>query len=335
MKTVLITGANGFVGSFIVEASIKAGFKTLAAIRKTSNTRYLNIDGVNIVYLNLNNKDELKQQLYNIIQQYGPIHYVVHNAGVTKVKRLSDFYEHNYQTTVNLVDALLELNITLNKFVYMSSLAAWGAGNPQTLEPVKLSDKPMPNTEYGKSKLLADEYVRSKEQLPWIILRPTGIYGPRDVDYLAFFKTIQRGIEPYIGFKPQYLTFIYVKDLAQLVVTALKSDVVHKAYFVSDGKVYTSNEFSHITKQVLHKKTIKIRVPLFLVKIIVTLAELLHKPFGRTPVLNKDKYHILSATNWKCETEPLVNDFNFEAQYDLSRGVAEAIQWYKEQQWLK
>lgn len=335
MKTVLVTGASGFVGSFIVEATIRAGFKTLAAIRKTSSTRYLNIDGINLVYLNLNNQNELKHQLQDIIQQNGPLHCVVHNAGVTKVKRISDFYEHNYQTTVNLVDALLELNITLDKFVYMSSLAAWGPGNPKTLEPVKLSDTPMPDTEYGKSKLLADEYVRSKHQLPWIILRPTGIYGPRDVDYFAFFKTIKNGFEPYIGFRQQYLTFIYVKDLARLVVEVLKSPMVHKAYFVTDGNVYTSEQFSFFTKQFIRKKTISVRVPLFLFKIIVTLAELLYKPFNRTPVLNKDKYHILSATNWKCETEPLKSDFNFVAQYDLYNGLSETIQWYKEQQWLK
>ncbi len=335
MKTVLITGASGFVGSFIVEACINAGFKTLAAIRKTSSTRYLNLDGVNLVYLNLNNKNELKHQLQEIIQKHGNVHYVVHNAGITKAKRTSDFYEHNYQTTVNLVDTLHELNITIEKFIYMSSLAAWGPGNPNTLEPIRLSDKPMPNTEYGKSKLLADEYVRTKHQLPWIILRPTGIYGPRDVDYLAFFKTIRRGLEPYIGFKQQYLTFIYVKDLAQLIVKALNSDIVHRAYFVSDGKVYTSEEFSQITKHVLHQKTIKIRVPLTLVKIIVVLAELLYKPLGRTPVLNKDKYNILSATNWKCEVELLVVDFNFEAHYDLTKGVADTISWYKEQRWLE
>ncbi|MCX7861533.1 MAG: NAD(P)-dependent oxidoreductase [Bacteroidales bacterium] len=334
MKNAIITGASGFVGSHIVEACLQNNIKPFAAIRKTSNTKYLQHPDIQILYLNLNHKDELKEQLNQFLHQHGHIDYIIHNAGITKAKKLTDFYEHNYQTTVNLVDAILELNIPIKKFIYISSLAAWGAGNPTTLEPVKNSDTPNPKTIYGRSKLLADEYIQSKN-LPWIIFRPTGIYGPRDIDYLEFFKTIQKGIEPYIGFKKQYLTFIYVKDLARLICLALSSNIVQKSYFVSDGNVYTSEEFARITKTILNKKTIPIRIPLILLKIIVFIIELCYKPFGRTPVLNKDKYYILSALNWKCDIEPTLQDFNFIPQYNLTTGVKETIEWYKQHQWLK
>jgi len=335
MKNVIVTGASGFVGSFIVEECLKKGYRTFAGIRKTSSKKYLTEKNTQIIYLNLNDKEELKNQILEIIKYTGKIHYIIHNAGVTKVKKITDFYKNNYNTTKNLIEAILELKIELEKFIYVSSLAVYGCGNKQTLEPIKITDTPLPNTEYGKSKLKAEEFIKSKIEIPWLIFRPTGIYGPRDVDYFVYFKTIQNGFEPYIGFKTQYLTFIYVKDLVKLLTDALESNIVHKSYFVSDGNTYTSEDFANIVKNILNKKTIRFRVPLWIVKIIVVILETIYKPFGKTPVLNTDKYNILSTTNWKCDISETINDFNFVPQYNLEKGIYETIQWYKKQGWLK
>jgi len=334
MKKVLITGASGFVGSFLIEEAIKRGYKPIAGIRTSSSKKYLQQPEIDFIYFNLFDKEQIKQQLEQYIQKNGTIDYIIHNAGVTKVKRLDEFMKVNFECTRNFVEALIESNHIPEKYIQISSLAAFGPGNNKTLEPVKLNDKPQPNTEYGRSKLKAEEFVRSKTELPWIVFRPTGIYGPRETDYFVYLKTINRGFEPYIGFKSQHLTFIYVKDLARLVFDALESPFKHQSYFIADGNVYLSEEYATIVKKHLHKKTIKLRVPLFLVKLISIILEFIFGLFGRTPVLNKDKYNILSSLNWKCEVEPLYKDFNFKAEYDLDKGVKESIDWYKEHKWL-
>jgi len=334
MKKVLITGASGFVGSFLVEEAIKRGYKPIAGIRTSSSKKYLQQPEVDFIYFNLFDKEQIKQQLNEYVQKNGKIDYIIHNAGVTKVKRLDEFMKVNYECTRNFVEALIESNHIPEKYIQISSLAAFGPGSNKSLEPVKLSDIPQPNTEYGRSKLKAEEFVRSKTELPWIVFRPTGVYGPRETDYFVYLQTIKRGFEPYIGFKSQHLTFIYVKDLARLAFDALESPIKHQAYFIADGNVYLSEEYAAIVKKHLHKKTIKLRVPLFLVKFISIILESFFSLFGRTPVLNKDKYNILSSLNWKCEVEPLYRDFNFKAQYDLDKGVKESIDWYKENKWL-
>ncbi len=334
MKTVLVTGASGFVGSHLTEELLKHGFRTIAAIRFSSSTKYLTHPEIIIYRLNLNDKEQLKNDLLKLSQQVGEIHYIIHNAGITKAKRLNDFWTHNFGTTKNLVDVITELQLKVEKFIYISSLAAYGAGNPFTLEPVKLTDIPNPQTEYGRSKLAAEEYVMENSHFPWIVFRPTGIYGPRDVDYFVFLKIIQRGFEPYVGFKTQHLTFIYIKDLVRLVVQALESKVFNKSYFVSDGNTYTSEEYADIVKKALNKKTFRIRVPLFMVKTLAYLTELIYKPFGVLPLLNKDKYYLLSSINWKCDIEQTITDFSFTPQYNLEKGVKESIQWYKENGWL-
>ncbi len=335
MKKVLITGASGFVGSFMVEEALKRGYQPVAGIRETSSKKYLTDERIQFLYLNLHDKEQLKQQLIAYTQQNGSFDFIIHNAGVTKAKHIEDFMRVNYECTKNFIDAIIETKIIPKKYVQISSLAALGPGNPITLEPIKSTDIPHPNTEYGRSKLKGEQYLTSSTTLPWIVFRPTGIYGPRETDYFVLIKTINGGLEPYMGFKTQHLTFIYVKDLVRTVFDTLESNLVHKAYIISDGKEYTSEEYSAIIKKHLHKKTLRIRVPLIIVKIISTVLEFFYGWFGKTPLLNKDKYNILSTMNWRCEIEPLQQELNFTAQYDLDRGVKESIDWYKENKWIK
>ncbi|MEI7663619.1 MAG: NAD(P)-dependent oxidoreductase, partial [Bacteroidota bacterium] len=220
------------------------------------------------------------------------------------------------------------------KFIFISSLAAFGPGNPDTGEPVRLSDEPKPIELYGKSKLEAERYITSLTGFPWLIIRPTGVYGPKEKDYFVFFRTINRGLEPYIGFKKQTLTFIYVRDLVRLIFIAMTSAHSRKSYFVSDGREYTSGQFAEITKKALGRRTLRFTVPLPVVKAIATVGERMAGLWGGTPTLNTDKYNVLSSTNWRCEVEPLVADFAFAAEYDLEKGVAEALEWYKKEGWL-
>ena len=169
---------------------------------------------------------------------------------------------------------------------------------------------------------------------PYIIIRPTGVYGPRETDYFVFFNTINKSIEPYIGLKEQYLTFIYVKDLVNAIFLAIASNINRKSYIVSDGNSYTAKEFAVITKKHLNKKTFKLYVPLFIVRTIVFTLETISIVTGKVPTLNKDKYNVLKSRNWLCDTTDLQEDLNFKAQYDLDKGVKESIEWYKKEKWL-
>jgi nucleoside-diphosphate-sugar epimerase len=199
---------------------------------------------------------------------------------------------------------------------------------------VRLTHEPKPIELYGKSKLEAERYITSLKDFPWLIVRPTGVYGPKEKDYFVFFQTINRGLEPYIGFRKQVLTFIYVRDLVRLIYLALASTHVNKAWFVSDGKEYPSEVFAEITKKALGRKTVRFTVPLFVVKTIATVGESIAGLWGSTPTLNTDKYKVLKSSNWRCEFEPLEKDLGFKAEYDLEKGVAETLAWYKQEKWL-
>lgn len=335
MKTILITGASGFIGSFLVEEGLKRGCNVYAGVRRSSSREYLKDQSIRFAEFDFSDKKKMADALLQFREQGIRFDYIIHNAGVTKAQRKEEFREVNYLNTVRFIEALMETDMVPEKFVFMSSLAAFGPGDPDTGEPVKLAGPPKPIELYGRSKLEAEQFITSHTSLPWLIFRPTGVYGPREKDYFVFFQTISRGLEPYIGFREQVLTFIYVRDLVRVIFDALPSPVVHRAYFVADGKEYTSREFADITKRVMGKKTIRFTVPLFLVKTIATVGEKVAGLWGSIPTLNTDKYNVLSSTNWRCEVEPLQRDFTFRAEYDLERGVREAVDWYRQNGWLK
>jgi nucleoside-diphosphate-sugar epimerase len=334
MANILITGASGFIGSFLVEEGLSRDYQVYAGIRKSSSKAYLQDPRIRFVEFDFSSVDRIVPVLLELKSQNIRFHYIIHNAGLTKAQKKEDYSKVNYLNTKNFIEALQQADMIPDKFVFISSLAAFGPGNPKTLDPVKLSDKPNPIELYGKSKLEAETYIQSLETFPWLIFRPTGVYGPRERDYFVFFQTIHRGFETYIGREKQILTFIYVKDLVRVIFDAISSSILRKAYFVSDGNEYDTVLFSAITKKHLNKKTIRLVVPPRVVKSIALLLEKSYGVFGKIPTLNTDKYKVMSSTNWRCEVDPLQNDFNFKAQYDLEKGVKETLEWYRNEGWL-
>ncbi len=330
MKKILIVGASGFIGGFLVEEALNRGYDVYAGVRSTSNRQYLSDTRIKFFEAKLSEKENLKQK----IKEIGRFDYVIHNAGLTKTCNNEDFDTVNFYYTKNLAEALIETENIPDKFIYVSSLEAFGRGNEEPMQAIKLSDKPNPQTFYGKSKLKTEKYLNSLNNFPNIIIRPTGVYGPRDAGYYLVYKSIKRGIETYIGSRKQVLSFIYVKDLTRLIFDAAQSEILNKAYFVSDLRKYTTEEFNQIVKKEMNKKALRIVFPKAVIKILSFIIGKISCLFGKPAILNSEKYKIISAGNWYCDSSEIVIDFGFKPEYELEKGIKETIVWFKEQKLL-
>lgn len=329
---ILVTGASGFIGSFIVEEALRQGMETWAAVRPSSSKRYLQDKRIHFINLNLSSKDELTTQL-----EGHEFDYVVHAAGATKCLHAEDFYKVNTEGTRNLVDALVALKMPLKRFVFVSSLSVFGAiHEEQPYQEITEQDTPKPNTAYGKSKWEAEQYLDSLGiQFPYIILRPTGVYGPREKDYFLMAKSISQHIDFSVGYKRQDITFVYVQDVVQAVFLALERGKNGRKYFLSDGDVYQSATFSDLLHHELGEKwLVRIKAPIWLLRVITFFGEYIGRATGKMSALNNDKYNILKQRNWRCDIEPAVDELGFHPQYPLDRGVKLAVKWYKENKWL-
>ncbi|BAU54440.1 NAD-dependent epimerase/dehydratase family protein [Mucilaginibacter gotjawali] len=326
-ERVLITGASGFIGYHIIQEALKNNLEVYAAIRKSSNIAHLKDLDIKYTYPDFGDVSSLKKELAE--NKYD---YIIHAAGATKARSQEEYNTINAGYTQNLATAALESGIQLKKFVLLGSLAAVGPLN-NLKEVLTENSIPNPVTAYGKSKLLGEEKLKAFATLNFTILKPTGVYGPRDKDIFIFFKQIARGLEPYIGHTEQKFSFLYVTDLAKATIKALFNG--NKGTFIlSDGKSYDRYQLAGFIKDSMGVKAIKFHLPVKFVKIIAYLSEKYCALNKKASTLNVEKLNELMAVSWHCDIGNARKDLGFEPEYDLKAGVAESIKWYKTNKWL-
>lgn len=328
---ILITGASGFIGSFIVEEALSRGFSVWAAMRKTSSRKYLTDSRINFIELDLGDRRGLEAAL-------GPmdLDYVVHAAGATKCLDKTDFYRINTEGTENLAAAVKSTQKHLRRFVFVSSLSVCGPLKEE--EPhteIKDTDTPKPNTAYGHSKLMAEKALKAMDGLPCVILRPTGVYGPKERDYFMMAESIKSHVDFAAGFRRQDITFIYVRDLVQAIFLALDHGRDRSTYILSDGRTYSSRTFSDLLRHEMGNPwVLRIKAPLWILWIVTSVGDIAGRLRGKITALNRDKYRIMKQRNWKCDITPAKDELGYRPEYDLERGVAETVRWYKDNGWL-
>ncbi len=318
MKKILITGASGFIGSSMVSAALNKGWNVWAGIRESSKTEYLRSSGISFINLRYDNTEILQQQILEFTAEHGKWDYIIHCAGITKSINKDDFKKINFEYTVSLAESLIKINAIPDKFIYMSSFGI-NSGSA-----------------YGYSKKLTENYFLSDYGFPYAIIRPTGVYGPRDIDYLQMIKLLNNRINLSVGMKPQILSFVHVSDLVKLVYTVIGSDKVAGVWQVSDGEVYTTDQFAALISDCLQKKPIlNVRIPIIVVWLIAVISDFVAKIVKKPSLINVDKFKIMKIRDWSCDISQLEKDFNFVPDYNLNSGLADTINWYRQNKWLK
>ena len=316
---ILVTGATGFIGSFIVEEALHRGMEVWAAVRSTSSMKYLQDERINKLELNLSSEGQMCEAFAG-----KDFDYVVHAAGATKALHRDDFYKVNTEGTKNLVNVLKKTNPQVKRFVFLSSLSVFGpVRESEPYTEICEDDIPQPNTSYGMSKLAAERWLKENCSIPYTILRPTGVYGPREKDYMTMVDSIRRGIDVSIGGTSQQLTFVYVSDVVQAVFLSMKSaKSVGRAYFLSDGETYSSRTFSDYIMEALGKKyVLRLKVPRMVLRIVCAVSDTMMRLTGKLSTLNNDHYNILCQRNWRCDITPAIEELGYEPKVKLREGI--------------
>lgn len=329
-KKILIVGAGGFIGGFIAKTSLARGYKTWVAVRESTSRRYLDSPDLNFVVLDYDDPETVKKSLNEALPDGEKWDYIIYNLGATKCINFLDFKRINFTYLRTFVEALKAIDKVPEKLLYMSSLSALGAWDEKDYTPADTNITPNPNTAYGLSKILSENYLELMSGIPYVIFRPTGVYGPHEKDYLMMIKSIDSHFDFGVGYRRQMLTFIYVDDLVNAMFDALESPkAINKKYNIAEGRSYTQDEFRKIVADQLgHKIVIPVKMPLWALYGVSYVAEKWGKIRLKPSTLNRDKYKIMKQRNWNCDIEDARRDFGFNPKFSLQDGIRETVAAY-------
>jgi len=326
-SSILITGANGFLGSRLCRKFQSKGFQVIAGVRQSAYLSLLKELNVEYRYGDVTQPDTLPAMVRDV-------DYIVHTAGLVKAKTKQRFFEVNEGGTANLFEAISKHNSRVRKVIYISSVAA--AGPSKKGRPVTEDDPPHPITTYGHSKLAGEKAALSYAgKFNVVSIRPPGIYGPGDKEVFPFFQAVYKGIRPFIGDSSRKLQLIQVDDLCEAIYLAVtkesKSGII---CFAAESQSYTMKELINLLAESCGKKGRALYIPSFLLYIAAFITQAVCAVVGTTPMLTKEKADELLAS-WEMSTKRAEEIFGFRSSIPFAQGAKLTYDWYLKQGWLK
>ncbi|MGA9363273.1 MAG: NAD-dependent epimerase/dehydratase family protein [Bacteroidota bacterium] len=324
---VLVTGGTGFIGSHLVELLLARGDDVRCVAKDRLNVVMLDSPNVEVILGDLNNGLGWDRILDGVERVY-------HLAGVTKAARASEYYEGNCLATRRLLESCFRFGPNLKRFLYVSSQAAVGPSLDG--QPVTERSPYHPVTHYGRSKMMAElEILKVRDQLPVTIIRPSAVYGPRERDWLEYFKYIKQGIQPLMGFGKKFLSLIHSDDLVSGIIAAAESSQAEgETYFLGSETTYSTEDIGDVVARILNRRTVRVRIPHVLVRAVGMLlgisAQLKHK----AALFNYQKAIDSLQSAWICSVEKAKSHFGFRQCVALEDGMLGTCRWYQEHGWL-
>lgn len=326
-KIAVVTGGTGFVGSHMVDLLLSKNYKVRCIVRKSSNLRWLKGKDVEIYDTGLFNKEGLKEVLQDA-------DYLFHVAGVVRSKDKKGFYTGNVDTTKTLLEVISNVNKEIKRVIIVSSLTACGPA----VNGVPCSEEMVPNpiTTYGKSKLAEEKVAKSyMDKIPITICRAPAIYGERESDIYAMFKSFQKGLMTLVGFNKKKLSLIHGRDFVNGLYLASQSDKAKsEIYFISSEEIYDWDQVSDAMERAIGKKAVRLRIPHFLIYTIGAISHFINYFTSKPATFNLEKARDFVQDNWTCDVSKAKKDIGYKQLISLDEGMKSTVEWYRANKWL-
>ena len=314
---IFITGGTGFIGSHLVDELNKKGIIPYCMIR--SKLKWLENKKIIPVYGKSFSEDSIK----NILKEANAVFYL---AGVTKAPDYEAFVDGNLNSFMKFYNTLIEVKSKVKWIGYLSTMAVNQPKNEHILDEISPIN---PLSYYGKSKSLVELFLKTREEFPIFIARLPGVYGPRDMDFLEYFKMIKRGMTPLLGDGTNEVSLIYVLDLVTGLLSAFQ-EKLKGIYYICNSEYFTYKKIGEISRDLLNKKAIYVKIPLFIAKMFAHFNEFINS----NNIINEEKIVEITSGDWICSGKKFTSATHFKFKYTLEQGFKETIEWYKEHNYL-
>lgn len=320
----LVTGGTGFIGRHLIERLVAEGRPVRCLVRRTSQLGDLPLGSIELANADLATGEGLPQALRDVDT-------IIHLAGVTKARAVSDYDAGNAAATATLLRAAGEVR----RFVHVSSLAA--AGPSPADQPLDEDAAPHPVSHYGRSKLAGELAVRQSPL--WercVIVRPPVVYGPRDTDVYQAIAAAARGWIVRIGRVERRFSLIYVGDLVEgLLAAADREGVGGRIYFLAHPASASWEEFGGMAARLMGRTARILTIPESAAYALGWCAEQWSRISGKPGILSRDKIAEGCCPGWLCDAGRARRELGFCAPTGWEDGLRRTLEWYREAGWLK
>lgn len=326
MKSVMLTGATGFIGAHIAEKLIQKNISTRLFVRKRNSLMdLLEKKGAKIYVAQPDDPGMLAKSLPGVDT-------VIHCAGATKALKEDDYFKANLEFTIHILNLLNKQQ----NIIFISSQAAAGP----SYSPVPIDEKavPKPLTYYGKSKLLAECHIREwgmENAKRYTIIRPSVVYGPGEKELYKYFKLIKIGLLVLFGNGKKRISIIHIEDLVCAVIAAAERPSTGETYFVANDESYSWEEIGCAIKKALNKTfLLKVKLPEFAAYPLAYFFVLLSLLTGKPALMNSQKIIEMKQSAWLCSNRKIKKTLNWRPKFSLEKGIQQTADWYMKKNWI-
>jgi nucleoside-diphosphate-sugar epimerase len=317
-----LTGGTGFIGAHLIDLLLARDMEVYVLVRNPDKEPSLLKKEVRV----------LRGDLFSIPALPAGLDIVFHLAGKTRSLNSAGYYTVNQEGTASLLRSLRRLK-ERPKVILLSSQAA--AGPSQEGRPVRETDPPRPITAYGWSKLRGEqEALKFKDEFPVVIVRASSVFGPRDRDFLSYFKVASRGL--VLGLrKKKVLSLVFVKDLAEALFLCVRTSLPSGEIFnIADSRPYTWEELGMAAAAAKGRRCLKVRFPTSVYLLAILLSEAGYRLAQIPPILDRDKFRSMIQPSWLLDVNKAAELLSFRTRYRLDQAVRETISWYIAEGWM-
>jgi nucleoside-diphosphate-sugar epimerase len=310
MATALVTGATGFVGSYVVEALLARGYRVWVTVRRKSPPQWFQGRAVEKIEVDFSRDVSLPAcDLF------------FHVAGLIRADSYRRYLATNRDVAVRAFEAA-----RARRFLLVSSLAAAGPGSVDEATPCR------PISLYGKSKWEGEQEVwKRRDRVPVTIVRPPVVYGPRDMGLLDMYRAVAHGVRPEIGGR-KLVSMVHARDLAEGIVRAAEApEGAGEVFYLANREAWAMSGLLDLIERAIGRRAFRVPIPDRVVRLLGAVAEDASRAAGIRSMFCRDKALEMTQAAWVCSPEKARRLLGWEAKVPVPEGMAEALRWYREQ----
>jgi nucleoside-diphosphate-sugar epimerase len=257
------------------------------------------------------------------------VDHLVHCASTVVARSRREYFKVNVDGTINLLKRIRRAS----KVVVLSSQSAAGPCATGQWEK-REGDENAPVTWYGESKLEMENRVKAEfADLPYVILRPSMIFGPRDSATLALFKMVRGRMHFKPGRKPKYFSYVSVNDVVEAIELVLAhpewQSIDHKTFFVASRVPVSDEDILQSTAEVTNSWGVIIKVPEPILKMVTKAIDMVPALRNKIPILTKDRANEIWPDRWVISSQSLQKEVGWNPKDTLLSTLKETYEWYR------